>query len=521
MTELQKLGQLMVCGVLGCEVDDDLRALVRERRIGNFILFSRSVRDAKQLRALCHDLRALALEYTGVPPLLSIDQEGGMVRRLPDDAANLPGAMALGAAGDPALTREAGRVTGAELLAEGLVVDYAPCADVNSNPRNPVIAVRSFGDDPRAVARHAAAFAAGLREGGVAACLKHFPGHGDTAVDSHLGLPRVDKTLAELEACELIPFRAGVEAGAELVMTSHILFPHIDPDGLPATMSRAILTVVLRERLGFDGVITTDCLEMDAIRARYGVAEGALGALRAGADLVTVSHTYSLAREASLRLERAAADGELPAARIEEALGRVLALKRRHMAPQPPLSTVGCPEHRALARRISEASLCATDAAPLPRVDGDAFFAGPPCQAATGVGDGERDAWSFPRHMGRAFGAGYAVCAADPDDAEIARVLALAEGRATAVVGLYNAQFRRGQLRLVEALRRAGHPVAAVGLRTPYELSLLPPGVYGVAAFEYTQGALDALEKHLRGELPARGRWPVDYRALARLEEEA
>ncbi len=512
MDDVRLLGQLITCGVRGPTVDDGLRALVRECKIGNFILFARNVRNADQLRALTDELRALALAETGAPPLISVDQEGGMVSRLPPPATQLPGAMALGAVNAPAITRDSARAMGEELRAVGFTFDNAPDADVNTNPRNPVIGARSFGDDPRRVGEQVAAFTRGLRESGVAACLKHFPGHGDTAVDSHVGLPRVDKTVAELEAAELVPFRAGIEAGADAVMTSHILFPRIEPEPVPATMSRAILTGLLRERLGFTGVVATDCLEMDAIKARYGVAEGALGALRAGADLVTISHTYELAREASLRLQRALAEGDLSRDALLASAGRIAALKERLAdAPVPALDCLGCEAHRRLADGLADATLCelARDARPLPPVTADAFFISPPCRVLTGVGEGESEPLSFARYMGAAFGAACETCSPDPDDAEIARLLAAAEGRGTVAVGLYNAQFQPGQLRLTEALCRAGHAVIAVALRTPYELTSVPAQAHCVAAFEYTTRALDALQRYLRQSISARGTWPV------------
>ena len=177
--------------------------------------------------------------------------------------------------------------------------NLAPDLDVNSNPMNPVIGVRSFGDDPNRAALFGAKAVEGYRNGGILCCGKHFPGHGDTAVDSHIGLPRIEKTLAQLESCELIPFRAAIGAGVPAVMSSHILFPSIETGGVPATMSRAILQGLLRETLGFDGLILSDCMVMDAIRRHYGTARGVVEAMRAGVDMVFVSSNAGLQRESA------------------------------------------------------------------------------------------------------------------------------------------------------------------------------------------------------------------------------
>ncbi len=212
-----------------------------------------------------------------------------MVTRLTDDATNMPGAMAIAATGNPENAYTAGRITAAELQALGIDFDLAPVMDVNSNPQNPVIGVRSYADNPETVARFALRMMQGLLDGGVLCAAKHFPGHGDTSLDSHLSLPTVDKSLAALEAVELVPFKAAISAGIPAIMTSHILFPQLEKDTLPATMSRAIITGLLKESLGFKGLVISDCMEMAAIKQFYGTVEGTIAALVAGVDLVFIS----------------------------------------------------------------------------------------------------------------------------------------------------------------------------------------------------------------------------------------
>ncbi|WP_427920058.1 glycoside hydrolase family 3 protein [Streptomyces sp. cg40] len=300
------------------------------RRLGEGLasvgLFGRNIASAEQLSSLTAQLRA---ERDDV--LVAIDEEGGDVTRLEvRTGSSFPGNHALGAVDDVDVTREVAYELGRRLAACGVNLNWAPSADVNSNPSNPVIGVRSFGADPELVARHTAAYVTGLQAAGVAACTKHFPGHGDTAVDSHHALPRIDAESAVLERRELLPFRAAIAAGTRAVMSAHILVPTLDPDH-PATLSPHILTGLLRGRLGYDGLIVTDGMEMQAIAATYGIERGSVLAIAAGADAICVGggladdETIRRLRDALVSAVRA---GELPEERLAEAAERVRGLAR-------------------------------------------------------------------------------------------------------------------------------------------------------------------------------------------------
>ncbi|MGW1885118.1 glycoside hydrolase family 3 protein [Streptomyces sp. NPDC001970] len=298
------------------------------RRIGEGLssvgLFGRNIASPEQLAALTAQLRA---ERDDV--LVAIDEEGGDVTRLEvRTGSSFPGNCALGSVDDVELTRGVAAELGRRLAACGVDLNWAPSADVNSNPNNPVIGVRSFGADPLLVARHTAAYVEGMQSAGVAACTKHFPGHGDTAVDSHDALPRIDVDLATLHARELLPFRAAIAAGSKSVMSAHILLPALDPDR-PATLSPQTLTGLLRQELGFDGLIVTDGMEMQAIAATHGIERGSVLAIAAGADAICVGG--GLADEDTvLRLRdalvTAVREGELPEERLADAAARVRAL---------------------------------------------------------------------------------------------------------------------------------------------------------------------------------------------------
>ncbi|WP_406136706.1 glycoside hydrolase family 3 protein [Streptomyces sp. NBC_01089] len=298
------------------------------RRIGEGLasvgLFGRNVTSAPQVAALTARLRAERDDL-----LVAIDEEGGDVTRLEvRTGSSFPGNLALGAVDDPELTRAVARELGRRLAECGVNLNWAPSADVNSNPDNPVIGVRSFGADTALVARHTAAYVEGLQAAGVAACTKHFPGHGDTAVDSHHAMPRIDVDLATLHARELVPFRAAIAAGSKSVMSAHILLPALDRER-PATLSPQILTGLLRRELGYEGLIVTDGMEMRAIASTYGIERGSVLAVAAGADAICVGGglsdegTVLRLRDALVAAVRA---GELPAERLADAAARVRAL---------------------------------------------------------------------------------------------------------------------------------------------------------------------------------------------------
>ncbi|MFI8295663.1 glycoside hydrolase family 3 protein [Streptomyces nigra] len=295
------------------------------RRLGEGLasvgLFGRNIASPEQLAALTAQLRA---ERDDV--LVAIDEEGGDVTRLEvRTGSSFPGNHALGAVDDVDLTRLVAAELGRRLAACGVNLNWAPSADVNSNPANPVIGVRSFGADTALAARHTAAYVTGLQSAGVAACTKHFPGHGDTAVDSHHALPRIDADASVLTERELAPFRAAIAAGTRAVMSAHILVPALDPDR-PATLSRAVLTELLRGELGYTGLIVTDGMEMQAIAATYGIERGSVLAIAAGADAICVGG--GLADDETVRrlrdaLVTAVREGDLPEARLAEAAERV------------------------------------------------------------------------------------------------------------------------------------------------------------------------------------------------------
>jgi beta-N-acetylhexosaminidase len=329
MDELKKIaGQLIMVRLFGTELDDDTAAFLAQNRVRGACLFRQNMVDAGQLARLTGALRAVM----GPQALIALDQEGGAVVRSTWVPAP-PSAMALGAANDPVLAREVGAAVARAVRSLGFNWNFAPVLDLNNNPHNPVIAERSFGADPDTATRIALAWMEGSEAEGVACCVKHFPGHGDTHVDSHRDLPTVDKPLAELERFEFAPFRMAAQAEhpAPAMMTAHIVYPALDPE-YPATMSRPILTGILRDQWQYQGVIITDGMDMHAIAHRFGVGQAAVRALVAGADMVMAIGSRATQEETIDAIAAAIASGELPMIEVEARLARLATLAAAHPA---------------------------------------------------------------------------------------------------------------------------------------------------------------------------------------------
>lgn len=321
----QLCGQLIVGGFAGETLPESYRVALGEGRRAGAILFRRNVSGVEQVARLNASISAAAPERT--PPFVAVDQEGGRVGRLPPPFVQLPAMRQLGRAGRVELTRRVGKRLGKELAALGFNLNFAPVMDVDTNPDNPVIGDRSFGRDARTVAQHGVALTQGLQQAGVLACAKHFPGHGDTSVDSHLDLPSVAHSVERIRSTELPPFRAASGAGVAAMMSAHVVYEHLDASQ-PATFSAAICTRLLRNEMGFEGVLFSDDMEMGAIAKHHGMAEAALRAVRAGCDVLLICSREDLQDEAHAALVQEAAKDPAFEARCRQAAERSLRLRR-------------------------------------------------------------------------------------------------------------------------------------------------------------------------------------------------
>jgi len=519
----QLIGQVFMVGFRGATPPRELLDLIEQRQVGGVILFSRNTSDAAQTQALTNRLQASA-RATGhdYPLLIATDQENGLVRRFGDTITAFPGAMALGAIGSEQVAREVAEATGQELWAMGVNMNLAPIADVNNNPTNPVIGVRSFGEDPALVGRLVAASVEGYRAAGVIATLKHFPGHGDTATDSHLALPTVPHTLERLLEIELPPFRCGIAAGADAIMTAHVALPYVVPAAdaaTPATLSADILQGLLRERLGYTGVIVSDCLEMEAIASGVGVAAGAVMALRAGVDLVLISHRADRQGAALLAVRAAVERGELAEAMLRQAAERVLRLKARYLSwdaqPSPSsLAVIGSAAHLALrdaayARSATlirdEAGLVPARPEPSARILVVSMQGGHVSQAVDLPYSDEDLVSSVRRYHAN-------VEVVSPTAGERERLRVAFSEAALLIAPTLNVALDAQRLAVLRSLVSGapiGCPIVGIAIGAPYDAAALPMIPTYLASYEYTLPALNAAVDVLFGVAQAQGRLPV------------
>ncbi|GAA2992622.1 beta-N-acetylhexosaminidase [Streptosporangium longisporum] len=369
MTVEEKVGQLFMPVLYGQAADtvsgenqarfgaSTPAKVVARHRPGGVILFpwAGNIKSVRQVVALTNGLQKASPE---IPLLIAADQENGRVSRLAPLVTDLPGAATIGSTGDASLARRAAEVTGTELRALGINLDFAPVADVNLNPRNPVIGPRAYGSDPKKVAPMVAAAVRGFHDAGIAATAKHFPGHGDTSVDSHTGLPVIKHSRAQWSRLDAPPFAAAIGRDVDAIMTAHVVMPRLDPSGDPATLSRPILTGLLREKLGFDGVVSTDALDMEGVRKKYGDGQVAVRAIQAGVDLLLMPPDYDEAHRAVLAAVRS---GKISEARLDQSVRRLLKLKAaRGLLGKAPVAdparaerVLRSAEHRKVARLIT------------------------------------------------------------------------------------------------------------------------------------------------------------------------
>ena len=541
MTLEQKVGQLFVIEVAGRDattVSDTAKATnqrlfgvdtpaqaVGKYQPGGVIYYTTrnnddNIGDPAQVATLSNGLQTAALSQPARIPLqISVDQEGGaLVARFGPPATQMPGNMALGAGRSAADARRSAEVIGTELAAVGVTQDYAPVSDVNINPNNPVIGIRSIGGDPSLVSTLAAAQVAGYHAGGISSVAKHFPGHGDTGVDSHFGLPEVTHSLERIHQIDLPPFEADIAAGVDTIMTAHVVMPALDP-GVPATMSHKVLTGLLRDELGFDGLIVTDALDMAGATATYPPSVAPVQAILAGADQLLVPPQMATAYGAVLD---AARRGAISSQRIDESVYRILLHKFRRglfgdplVDPASAAQVMGAPQHRADAQAITDrtTTLVKNDAHLLP------LASGPRKILVAGWGGGTTQSMAAALAV-RGATTQVLESGTTPSSTAIATAAASAQNADLVVVSTNNAYAvdattgqpttaAAAQTRLVRALLATGKPVVVAAMRNPYDVASFPEASTVLDTYGYTSHQVESLVRVLFGEVKPVGRLPV------------
>ncbi|MEU7788419.1 glycoside hydrolase family 3 protein [Amycolatopsis sp. NPDC049159] len=532
LTLEEKVGQLFITWVNGKTADevnpknqtdfgvDTPAQVVRKYHLGGVIYFNNDTRDnfddPVQVAKLSNGLQKAAITSGAHIPLqVAADQEGGTVTRMGAPATEFPNAMAISAGRDTGRATKAATILGQELRAVGINQDFAPDSDVNSNPANPVIGVRSFAGQPGLASDFVTAELKGFQKS-VAATSKHFPGHGAAPTDSHTGLPRIDSTEAQWRATDVPPFKAAIAAGVDSIMSAHIQFPSLDPSLEPATLSKPIITGKLRNELGYNGVVVTDALEMQGVRQLHSDAEIPVLALKAGIDQLLMPVHLDLAINSVLT---AVKTGDIPVQRIDQSVLRVLKLKFKRGILFSPfvdtnrvMKTVGIPASLATAQDIADRGITAVanDAGVLP------LKQKPTTALVTGWGVSTTAtlAQKLTAHgtAATAYQTGQA-----PTDAQIAQAVANAKNTDLVVVLTNNIAAFPLQTKLLDALQATGKPVVAVAAQIPYDAGYPSTVKTWLATYGYITPTLEALAKVVLGETKPVGKLPVDIPAGADL----
>lgn len=517
MTIREKIGQLVFFGFPGYELTPEIKALINEYKMGNIIIFTRNIKDTKQLFQLNKEIHQTINQMTGIMPLIAIDQEGGMVTRILEGVTFPPGNMTL-AATDLEMAYQVGKIVGTELRALGINMNLAPVLDVNNNPDNPVISVRSFSDNPETVSRFGAHYFRGLQEVGIIATAKHFPGHGDTSQDSHYFLPTINHDKDRLAQIELYPFRQAIKGNIDAIMSAHVIFPAYEDSELPATLSEKVLTGLLREKLGFTGLIVSDCMEMKAIDDHFTAAYGALIGLLAGLDMVFISHTFKKQLETLELLASAVENGKFPLALLDEKVERILKYKNKiypiikqyfyDISYHDVVSVLENQQNRQTVSAIVDASLT--------KVKGKDFYPNRKTLLiatepfATTVAEeavSNRSIIDAVRRSGLSFDT--VKIGIKIDDSTINEIVDQARYYQNVVVCTYNAGTYLNQAKLVNKLYPVCEDLFVIATRNPYDIFQFPRIDNYLCVYEYTPNSVATIVKYLKREIYPAGRLPV------------
>lgn len=505
MTLKEKLGQLILPGFHSTYYDDQIKTLIEDYKVGNVILFTRNFENALQIRELCKTIHEKTIEHTGNVPFIAIDQEGGLVTRMMKDVTFAPGPMTASAAGGDS-TYYTGSMLALDMIRLGMNLNLAPSLDVNNNPNNPVINVRSYSDDASVVARLGKRFIEGSLEYGVLPCAKHFPGHGDCNVDSHLGLPIINYDLDRIHKIEMHPFIENINVPA--IMSAHILFPAYDT--VPATLSKKILTNVLREELGFEGLILTDCLEMKAIQNEYGTANGALMAVLAGADLCDISHTLEFQLEALRLLEEAVNDGRLPIEVLDKKVERILKAKMRtlpylekYFYNQEMQYSL---ENKKLAQEIVDNSLTMVKGSNV-TITSNTLMIAPVAQAKTIIED-EFDDRNLAKVLKKEFKNLDILELINTDEFK-ENVLNSLDKYDNVIIFSYNAATSPKQVEFINAVLENKQQTFVISLKGPMDFNKYQNLINYLCLYEYTPNSIRTVVKYLKKEITPKGKLTI------------
>ncbi|MDC7236769.1 MAG: beta-N-acetylhexosaminidase [Sphaerochaetaceae bacterium] len=508
MDLIHQIGQHIIIGFQGTEMDEDFISAVKNYKIGNVILFARNITSKNQIKKLVNDIYTLYEKEVGIIPFITIDQEGGMVTRLSEDCVNIPGAMALSATNNFEYIKECTRINCTQLKELGINCNLAPVLDVNCNKDNPVIGTRSYSDNPQKVADIATKIINTYEENNLLCVGKHFPGHGDTNLDSHLTLPTVDKDLDRLNKMEILPFKGAIDKGLPAIMTSHILYPALEKKAIPATISKTIITDFLRKKLGFEGLVFSDDMEMNAIKNYYGTEKGVIESLKAGADLMFVSHHPKIAIQVCQEILKAYENGEFDKTMWNNSIKRIMLFKESYAKIKDNSQITK--EDRHYNTKVKEASISLYKGT-VSKLGKKPLFISPNLFQATNVSN-NFTTLSFSKEISKHFDCEYLICSSNPDETEIEEIKnkIMKMDITDLIFATYNSHLYKGQETLIRALKSNKIKLTVVALRNPYDLNTLNDiSDLSIAAYEYTKESIEIIKRILKEEINITGKIPV------------
>ncbi|HPL58940.1 MAG TPA: beta-N-acetylhexosaminidase [Bacilli bacterium] len=522
LTLEEKIGQLFIVGFYGEEFNNDLLHLIKNYKIGNVILFSRNISSVKQLYKLNKDIHTNIDKQLGIMPFITIDQEGGMVTRIFNDATFFPGAMTIGAT-NINNAYYVGQKMGEELRALGINFNLAPVLDVNNNPHNPVIGVRSYSSSEKEVASYGINYIKGLQEKGIIATAKHFPGHGDTNIDSHLGLPIIEHSKDRLNKIELYPFKKAIDSGLDAIMSAHIVFKAYDSER-PATLSKKVLTDLLKKELGFKGLIVSDCMEMKAIDETVTAPKGVLEGLLAGLDMVFVSQTPAKQMKAVELVKEAVLNGKFPLHLLDEKVEKILKYKAKsyELLKNEFFNRNYNEQEKILLDPVTKAKALEIVSDSLTLVKGDnvdpslkTLVLAPDPFASTIIEDefskNDRSIYDMVRLENNPNLVPYRI-KIKPSKEEIDKYLELTQDYKQIVLCTYNATINQGQIELVKKLNSLDKKLYVISMRNPFDILNFKEVPNYLALYEYTPNSIKVLISYLNGKIRPKGKLPVSLK---------
>ena len=509
----EKIGQLLLVGFNGYALSEELISMIREYKFGNFIIFSRNIKDLNQLEKLIRDIYNEVIKSLGIIPFIAIDQEGGMSIRIKEKNTYYPGSMTL-ASTNSSNAEIIGHMMGKDLLSLGINMNLAPVLDVNTNPKNPIIGNRSYSDNPETVSKFGNSLIKGMQEEGLIATCKHFPGHGDVEVDSHLGLPILNSDINRIDKIELKPFKDAINNGVKNIMTAHIIFKEIDNEN-PATLSEKILKDILRNKLKYNGIITSDCMEMKAISKGITTRIGAMKGIKAGIDLVCICHTKERQIESMKEIKKAIDDNFINIEEIDEKIQRILKCKRqvyeimnqKYCNNKENLNIFNDDSNYKIIQNIVDSSLTFVNGKKLELKGKILLYGFRPYNVNIKEDSTKEDEEDIIYLINQEIPSIHTIEYKKNEYSE--ELINKSKDYDTVIFISFNAFSNPLQAKMINELNKICHNFFVISIGNPYDFLKIENNINYYTMYEYTPNSIRTVVKFLKGEIEAIGKLPI------------